>query len=66
MGWSWEKNTEKKKELGAEMLQAMFAVTWRPFEVYRGIPSPSIFCLHLERADSLRVKVFLSFKLEYR
>lgn len=48
------------------MLQAMFAVTRRPLEVYRGIPTPSIFCLHLDRADTPRVKVFPSFKLEYR
>lgn len=46
------------------MLQAMFVVTWRPLEVYRGILIPSIFCLHLERADTPRVKVSPSYKLE--
>lgn len=64
-GWSWEKNTERERyELGAEMLQAVFAMTWRPREVYRVIPAPSIFCPRLERADTPRVKVSPSYKLE--
>lgn len=46
------------------MLQAVFAMTWRPREVYRVIPAPSIFCPRLERADTTRVKVSPSYKLE--
>lgn len=46
------------------MLQATFAMTWRPLEVYRVIPAPSIFCPRLERADTPRVKVSPSYKLE--
>lgn len=73
--WWWDKGwgglgrksqKRERQELGVEMLQAMFAVTWRPSEVYRGILTPSLFYLHLERADTPRVKVFPSFKLEYR
>lgn len=61
-----KKNTQKRErwELEAGMLQAMFAMTWRPLEVYRGISTPSIFCPRLERADTPRVKVSPSYKLE--